>query len=359
MDISKKSAVPALLATVAGFLLASSSAVAGSPCYRIELKERPSWISGAVWRDDRQSLVLVDPLQDKLLAYSSLGEPQTLPDFQAKKGEKFFPTAVSPVNGSGYLLELANGSLLRLDKEFHPTGQPLLLQQKDANGYRVGSMNQWKVAGESLVAYGVLGKTPTEAVRGFFRVPLSGSGGPEMLLPLADDSFYLTGNSYITTIGSTAYFVAMDKHPAIYKVSPGARPKKLAAFPEELSIRPDFKTPLTGPKNAPQHYAELESFTVASGLYAQGGMLYLLGRKGDDWFLYTIDPDKDRLVSEQGVKLPTSAHHLNVVPTRSSWYFIERGTVEERQHQKIESMLVVDSSALASSAPLPNSCPAK
>ncbi|MEA2694514.1 MAG: hypothetical protein QOJ16_3901 [Acidobacteriota bacterium] len=359
MDTKKKWIVLPLL--VFASLFPSAPTNAAVPCHEVKLKEQPLWVSSATYLDQEQAIVLIDPFRNKLVTFTEKGEAKALPNIQVKKGVEFEPTEISRTRSGGFLLEQADGTLTRLDRSLRPVGT-VSLQAKNAQGYRVGSMYQWKVAGDSIVAYGALynGKQVELA---FFRVPLEGkSQPPERLMALADSDFYLIGQSYITAIGDTAYYVAMGKNPALYKVAPGRKPVALKAFPDEpeLRTRPDFKTRMTGPNSAPKHFAELESFNVVAGLFAQDGMLYLLVRKAGDWFLYQIDPAKDKILSpEGGVRLPTTAHHLTVVPSKAEWYFIERGPVEERQQQKIDRMLVVDSAAIAASATLPNLCPTK
>ncbi len=125
----------------------------------------------------------------------------------------------------------------------------------------------------------------------------------------------------------------MSKHPAIYKVPPGAKPKKLSAFPQELATRSDFKTRLEGPKSAPFITQSLRPLPSPPDSMPKGTCLRL-GPEGDSWYLYAIDPDRDRVLSERGVQLPTSAHHLNVVPSESVCFLSSAGRVEEGQRQK-------------------------
>ncbi len=354
MDLSKKRRHLLFLGLV-GFVVLSGETLGAATCYRVGLEEAPSWLSSAASLEDRPGVVLVDVLRDKLVAYDPSGRVLKLPEIPVQSGRPVRPTEISATNHTGYLLEIVDGVLVRLDKQLHTIGKPFVLRNTNEEGYRVGWMNQWKVAGSSLVAYGALVKTPEEIASGFFRVSLA-EGRPEMLMPLEDAAFYLHGDSYIATIGSTSYFVAMTKHPAIYKIAARAMPEKLSAFPHELSVRPELKTRLEGPRSAIQRFAELQTLTYAAGLYAQGAMLYLLGRQKDGWYLYAIDPDKDRLAA-QGVHLPTSAIQLGVVPTPTGWYFVERGAVRQDHRQEIRSMLAVDSSSPSDLATLPHACP--
>jgi hypothetical protein len=164
-------------------------------------------------------------------------------------------------------------------------------------------------------------------------------------------------------IGDTAYYVAMGKHPAIYAAAPGADPIATGLFPADpkLQTRPDFTTPITGPASAVKIFKELEGFTVASGLYSLDGQLYLLTRQPESgqtaWFFYKIDPASEKVIG--ALRLPTSAPHLTVVPSKDSWILIERGTVEGLQRQTIDKIIVIPASLVSSLTPLPKSCPVK
>jgi hypothetical protein len=343
-------------------VLAPNARVYGSACYQASFTNSPRWVSGALARDEDSQLLIVDPMQNKILAYSPTGTFLDAPQPEVKGETDFSPRAVDQMGGDEFLLELVDGSLVTLDQAFHARSSAALTSK--AGGLRVGSMYQWKVAGSSLVAYGALLDDKNNTRTGFFRVPLGGTQHvPQMLTPLADSDFYVVGNKYIAVVGTTAYYIAMDKTPVIYKVSAeGGAPEKLAAFPEkfpeEFRERPDFKTRLTGPKNAPAHFAELETFTVVAGLYSQDNMLYVLTRQPvsgqTEWYLYQIDLATGGVISHH--RLPTSANHLTIAASKTKWFLIQRGPVLELQKQAINDMVVVDDSAIRSSARLPTFC---
>jgi hypothetical protein len=325
----------------------------------------PLWVSSAIWLKEPGELLLIDPMQNKLLAYGLDGVPRPTPSVSLASTGEFQPNVISSMDGNGFLLELADGTLVDLDRALRVRQDEIVLSRdKNASGFRVGSLYQWKAYDDSIVAYGALFQG-SERSYGFFRVSPERSEGPEMLTPLPDRSFYLIGNSYITMVGSAAYYVVMDKHPSIYKAVPGRKAEKLAVFPEdpELRTRPDFTTRMSGPATAAPHFKELEGFRVISGLYSQGGQLYLLARKPDGtggtaWLLYQIDPDK-KSISSKPLRLPTSAHHLTVVPSEEAWILIERGpVVGELQSQTIDRIVVVPTSFISSMTP-PPSCPAR
>ena len=331
-------------------------------CYRVALDYRPQWISAALG-DSFQVIVVNSWGEDghRLLSYSPRGKVTVLPAIEGYRDSEFFPAKIARIGGSGFLLQLADGTTLRLDERLQASDHGLAPQER-AGGLRLGSMYQFTIVGDAAVAYGALLTSPESIELGVFRAPLRSTAAERltMLQPFSDSDFYLTGYPYLATIGDEAYFVRMSKQPAIYRVgATGREVEKLAAFPQEYMVRPDFKTRMTGPKTAPPHFAELETFTVPAGLYAQGGMLFLLGRtpdppRGTAWWLYEIDPRSDRIVGR--VRLPTSASHLTLAPSESAWYLFERSSVGENQRQEIATMVVLPSSAVTALS-LPASCP--
>jgi len=298
-----------------------------------------------------------------LVSYDSEGGSQIVPPPRLSSAKDFLPARIAKTEG-GFLLEMVDGNLVSLGKQLQVVRENALMQ-KGLPGEHVGSFYQWTVAGDKIVGFGTLAKTDQDFELGFLRTSLQPAGKVETLKPFGHGDFYLIGYSYLATLGDDVYFVLMDKHPAIYRVSPGSpNVEKLKSFPDEYRVLPDFRSPPPkGPKSAPARFAELETFSMPAGLYAQNGMLYLLTRKPEGpartaWWLYKIDPRRDVIVGR--TKLPTSANHLLVVPTAESWFAIERGRVEENQRQQIRSMVVIPTPAISSlSVPATCSSPGK
>src|SRR6202035_5434395 len=358
-------ALTAAVGFMAGFVEDPASATEKPVCYQVALTERPALVTSATSLEDRSELLVVDPYQNRLLTVPPKGEVKPLPDVKLKKGEPFFPTVINSIEG-GYLLELSDGTMARLDEHFDLKEERVPLREKNNTDFRLGSFYQWKAVDGRIFAYGSLLNGVGEDLifkYGFFRAPLSDpTTRPELLKSFRDTSFYLVGNSYIAGMQDAAYFVVMDERPAIYRAPvEGHTVEKLSAFPTEFESKPSFKTRMTGPQTAPAHFAELAKFTVASGLYAQAGNLYLLGRKPEangrtGWYLYKIDPaGKGRILGS--VKLPTSAEHLTVVVSKNDWFLLERGPVKQLQRQDIANMVVVHSWAISALSKFPDSCP--
>ena len=90
-------------------------------CYRVSLQEPPSWISSATWIEDSSRLLVVDPYRNEFISYG--------PD----------------------------GRFVGLDGQFRAVRENALVW-KSAASKRVGSLYQWKVAGDELVAFGTLAR---------------------------------------------------------------------------------------------------------------------------------------------------------------------------------------------------------
>ncbi len=356
------------------FLAAADQQVAS--CYRLGLQDPPKWItSGAAWDEENQRLLVVDPVKDSvvsydILSYNILGQQQTIPNPLLGKREtisslspELRPVKIARSN-DGFLLELADGSMLSLDRHLAVTGQSLATKLSSIKA----SFYQWAPA--ALGKFTAFAAIPHEegTQYGFFQA--QGNSGLQLLLP-ADDhekDFFLLGYPYIASTADDTFILSMAKYPAIYRVSNGKAEKLPNALPSKYATRPDFKTFMTGPRSAPAHYAELETFSIPAGLYIQDGYLYLLTREPGGggkttWWLYQIDPTGAGSVLGR-VRLPTSAnaHHLTIIPTPNrGWMIIERGKVEldpsqQHQTQNVGPVVVISNAAIRSLS-VPTSCP--
>ena len=227
------------------------------------------------------------------------------------------------------------------------------------------SLYQWAAAAPgTLTAFGAVAPEHSPTQYGFYSVDAAG-----MHLLLAADErekeFFLLGSPFIAAIDNETFFVSMAKHPALYRVREG-KAEKLNALPRKYALRPDFTTTMTGPSNAPARFAELETFSVPAGLYAQNGYLYLLTREPagggkTTWWLYKIDPSGTGSVAAR-MRLPTTSNYLTVIPTpERGWMLVERGVVgfdpaQKHQTQKVGPVVVVSNAAIQSLAS-PKSCP--
>lgn len=333
-------------------------------CYRLDLQDPPKWItSGAAWDSENQRLLMVDPVSDRVVSYNLLGERDTIPSLSSQ----LHPVKIARAS-DGFLLELADGAMLNLDRRLAVTDRKFAVKLPPAAAKT--SLFQWSSsAPNSLTAFAaVSGKVEDETRYGFFGA--QGNSGLRLLLP-ADKhqkDFFLLGYPYIASTAGETFFLSMAKHPALYRVKNGKAEKLIDALPREYAVRPDFSTPkMTGAPSAVARLAELETFSIPAGLYAQDGYLYLLAREPASsgkttWWLYQIDPAGSGSVLGR-VRLPTNAHHLTVIPTPDrGWMLIERGRAgldssrPPNQVQTVGPVVVVSNAAIRSLTILA-SCP--
>jgi hypothetical protein len=337
-------------------------------CYRLDLQDPPRWItSSAAWDRENQRLLMVDPVKDRVVSYNLLGERGTIANLRFD----LRPVKIAR-SDDGFLLELADGSMLSLDRRLAVTGQKLAVklageaEKSGADAPKI-SLYQWSSAAPgSFTAFAAVVRE--KAQYGFFQA--RGNAGLQLLLP-ADErqkDFFLLGTPYLASTAGETFFLSMARHPALYRVSDGKAEKLTNALPPQYATRPDFRTPrMTGPRTAVPRFKELETFSIPAGLYAQDGLLYLLAREPaaggkTTWWLYRIDPAGDGSVSGR-VRLPTNANHLTVIPTPDrGWMLIERGRVGldqsgQYQTQKVGPVVVISNAAIRALS-VPASCPA-
>lgn len=349
--------VPALfLVSLCPLVAADQQAVS---CYRLDLQGPPTWISsGATWDKERQRFLVVDPVSDQVVAYNLQGERQTIS--QLDRGLRPVKIARS---SDGFVVEVANGSMLSFDRRFAMTGgrnNAKLSPPDDASLY------QWVSDGSGgLVAFAAVGRG--NAQHGFFRVQKNSK--LQLLLEAEDElqkNFYLLGYPYIADLAGETFFVSMSARPALYRVRNG-KAEKLNDLPGKYGIRPQLRTSMTGAPSAVLRFAELETFSMPAGLYAaQDGFLYLLTREpaGEGktkWLLHQIEAKTGNFLG--WVRLPTSANHLTVIPTPDrGWLFIEKGkvvlTADKKHHanDKLGPLVVISNDAIRSLSPV-TSCP--
>ncbi len=329
-------------------------------CQRVALGPALTWISQLQWVDERKQVAVVDP-HAGILALYGLDGKQTKPKPDLNISRR--PTGLTKAPG-GYLLKLAGSRVLKLDEQFRSQGGEFDLREvsNGPNG-AIGSLYDWTVAGDYLVAYGSIrdsADAPTFRLA-FFRAPLSNPSDIEILKDFeAGEEQYVATNSLFTSIGSDAYFVLMDpKNPALMQVSSSGKLSRLSAFPRSLAERWSLdSTKMTGPSTDAELYDDLATQTMPFGLLSHGDRLYLLGREPNGkegatkWTLYRVDPARDIL--EGQVALPTVSSHISIATSPDNFLVFERGRVGQDGGQNIASMILINSSVLSSRGPNPS-----
>nr|MDP9122075.1 hypothetical protein [Acidobacteriota bacterium] len=314
-----------LFLTAAG---SSAGAAPTPPCYRYRLAVRPKWICSAVWVPSLRKILVSDSATNKLLLYSPRGEAGPLPDPRLAAAATL-PTLLA-TSGKGFFLLLVSGEILVLDDHLNLTGRHHAWSAGPSRRGQVNWLAQLATTGESIVGYGSLHSFSLSSLKGFLRMPLAG-GRAKMLLPYSQDSYYTLGHPYLTSIGPSAYALLIgDRQAALMRFTPGHPPVRMRAFPPSRQV-PRITNPMTG-------------------LYSTSGNLYILTRRPGPratlWELWKIDPQRDRLLGHS--TLPTTAHHLTVVPSEQEWLLFEKDGIDIIGQQTIPTLLTVSYRALES-----------
>ncbi|HVR06704.1 MAG TPA: hypothetical protein VMW75_01540 [Thermoanaerobaculia bacterium] len=327
-----------------------------APCSRVMLQPPPAWLSSALWVPSAGKILAVDTALNRVLLYAPSGHGTVVIDSQQGKLPALLATSEE-----GILLKMVGRDVVRLDESFRPAEEHSVLKDAVSDVGSVGSIYQWS-GDHSILAYGSIRspKLPDGYELGFLRIPVSPSGArTEMLMRYADGDYYRLGYQYLATLGTTGYFVRMAPQKAeLFAVdADSTRPRLLPnAIPPAFRTPPKLEGSMTGPADAPKFYAQLEGFSIPTGLYAGAdGLLYLLTRQPGvaagvtDWSIYRIDPARDRVLN--GVSLPTHAKHLSVVVAPSAFYFFERGELSPFGSQRIPSLVAIGAELIARGAP--------
>ena len=326
-----------------------------SGCERIALPQgRLGWTISGSWKD-RDTLLIVDALNNEVLRFSKAGRPQgAISAVTGGDAGRFLPSVVK-TRGDRLFLELANGRMVTLNQDGTTIGKKSILTDAVRGGQKVESMFLWDVteSGSDLVTFSDIQGPPGEWASGFLRIPLKDPAGFQVLhrLPITDASrtFYRLGYSYITSLGETAFVLLMEEgRLGIYKNEKGSPDLvPLKAFPVGFSSPPSLPRFMRRENFAPVMNAT-ERSSMPTGLYGWENSLYVLSRVPDGassrWSLSKIDPWADQLLWTR--ILPSRANHLTVVPGPEKWAFVEKGPVLGLGQQDTERLLFIPASRI-------------
>src|SRR5215203_175430 len=335
------------------------SAIAGSICTRSDLSRQLLWISSATWASNLGRLLVVDPLQNKLILVSSTGKVEFLDDKRlVAKASEMMPALIEYAEKeNSIILKMIDDRLFWLDRNMGIRKKSELANASAGAEGRIGSTYDWVAAGDYVLAYGSV-KEGGKHRFGFYRWSLQKIKNFNFVRDFQDVDYYLLGHKYLASLGSDGYFLQMSSEGQIYRVPADGHGRAIAlkAFPEDYKSIPRLRAVSAGPSSDKALFEEIEGLKIPVGLYGGfDGFLYLLTRQPREdrktlWLLHQIDPRRDQVLGQ--IELPTSAAHLTIVPGRDNWYVFEKGPVQSASQQRIATMLTIPSSLIRSRAML-------
>lgn len=312
-------------------------------CLRLNFDPHPSWAISGAWGADGSELLLADILRGSLVAYG-------IPGGQGEEvGELSRPTVIL-ARSEGYLVKEPPGRFVFLDHELEQTGSidyQEVEPAKDRDGTRVANILELAVRGSEVVALATL-RAPGGVQGAFIKYRLEPEPGFERLRAAdivtgREELFYRLTGPAIAYAGESAY--ALRFRDRAYLEGVTGDPRRLDAFPTGFGELPSLPEP-RGAANAAEMFGAVERSILPVQLYGREEFLYLLTRRPKEpghtlWELHQIDPVEDRLI--RTLTLPTTAHHLFLVPGAERWALVEKGPVIGPGEQDIQRAVLVPS----------------
>jgi len=319
-------------------LLASSVMGQDAPGFRVDFEKNPLWVISGAWSGAGDKLYLADTMRQEIIAINLEGEvlpPQSVP--LDGTGHSSFSLLRS--GRSGFLLELSDGAILRLDEDLNKGAGPVtnlvgtVSSQSTGQTRTVASLFAWAAVGDHVFAFGDIKQDSPPWVSGFLEIPLANPADfdffLDLRLSLGDPivSFYQLGLNLIEAQGSTAYVLVMDDPPYLTITEPGEEPE-IVAVESVCGQRPSVPK-VSGFESLPPAYRALERSEGPLGVYSQGDHVFLLCRKQIDgslgFALAEVDLSSGEAISL--VPIETDAAHLTIIPGPRYWAFVEKGPV--------------------------------
>jgi hypothetical protein len=304
-----------------------------------------------VWSPQGSTLLLIDRLYGKILAYQKDGRCLgTVSDEVESSFAGFVPSRLA-VRGDEFILGLSGHRIMTLDASFMPKEQADFRSEAVRGPIQVDSMFMLQATTADVLTFSdYQGEEGWKSA--FFRVPLTAPANFQLLgePTVADSSrvFYRLGNQYIASIGETGYILQMDPEMRIVKNERGSSElTPLAAFApgsRQLSPLPGFHSL----KDTVVLMNAVEHANMPVGMFGWQNYLYVVSHSHESgtsvWKISKLDPRTDRLVG--WTVIPTEAAHLTVIPGAKQWSFLEKGHVYGYGEESAETMLHVPTSLI-------------
>ena len=359
---SNRSILTLLVAALVVLGLGPAAPLAAQECRRTTLAPAPFWAFSGAWSPDGSSLQLVDVARKAVLSYQLDETPGSIAlgsaDVDSSNAGRL---SLLQSWRDGYLLEGADGELQQLSADF----QPVVQVGNVLAGAKFGlkSLDSWASDGEHLLVYGDYQHFSGRWVSVFARVSLDDPGNLQIIkwIPADDPArrFYLNAQNYLTVSEGRGYFLYLGEDPGIWEVDMerGDLRRLTHALPQQFRHRIVLPE-LRGIDSVRDVYGAQERATAAVGLFAQDGLLYVLGRapsadaaKKTRWTMTVVDPVEDRAL--RTLRLPTQSPHLLVIPGARQWAFVEKGSVTGLGNQPVSHAVTLPASWLtAADSPL-------
>lgn len=365
-------------------------------CYRADLSQNIQWATSGAWINDEQgkALLVVDTMRDDVFRISRISPDGRVVSgisedtITALKGPASaparYPTQLTMHDGEYWLLDDDQPARIsRFHRSFESGRPPIWVEGRSLErpvSRKAGRDDAWQLMAVyqfTPMASGILAFGDRYGPKGwqsaFLYFDESGRSQVYHTIETTDTirHHYLRTTQYLASIGEAGYaLLVLEGELVIAEVRPETAELGRLGFPEDFQSWPRLGvskawrelmmlSPRLGARKERVFYEILEREpTVAAGLYAWRGSLYLLGRRKVEkegraaWWLIKLNPQNG--AERFRVRLPTDAAHLIVVPG-DFWAFIEKQAVQsvgesEAPYMRTDSMSLVPSAWIEESS---------
>ncbi len=330
--------------------------VSAAGCRRFPLSRPPLWTGSGAWRGE--DLILVDTIRRSLLSYSSAGSarPESS-DPLARTLRDLYPSRIAGGGNEQIVIQVEPDRFIFTDHGQLVKSSASISSFPSEKGDVIGRIYDWALAAKDIVAFAEIknGKGGKEDwAAGIVRLSVDSFGSFKVINKVgihgASRKFHRLGYSYITSLGSSVYYVLMENGVHLWKQEKGKDPQDFGDFRglfpewEHLPALPEF----VRPQDLFPTMSVVEGSTMPTALYEWEGSIYMVSRQRKDgkqqWFLTKINPGNGAALGTY--RIASDANHLFPVPGSQYWAFIEKGPTLGLQEQSVKSIYVIPSGSL-------------
>ncbi len=334
----------------AGEAFAQGSAAAqaaDAACSFRPLESSPTWVTSVTYVANLQELIIVDPVANRLLRYSSSGKLiGELGDPRLDRSAPFLPVSLEGSSEHGFVLQLVSGPAVVFNGDLEAIAEVNLRAPARGERFRLSSLySQFTVYRDHIIGYGSVREVTSEGVSGGssppFELGLVGaeidlSGGVlsdiDMLMSFSENRYYLLGHRYLGHTASAVYFLKIvgGYDAELYEVSVDGDRLRRIPLPKtsEFENVPVLQTESRGIESLKALFQELEGLDIPVSIHGQGDYLMIMTRSRDSsapWQMYAIHTGTHEVVGPRPI--PSSSVFLIAVPTERDVLFIEKKEV--------------------------------
>jgi|CXWL01.1.fsa_nt_gi hypothetical protein len=330
-------------------------------CQRVALAPMSRRTDSVVWLQGAEKFFILDTWSNKSLVFDLNGLAfGSLPDHLERLMASLSVLRVRSSKGS-YLFQFQDNFFMQFDLDYRLVRSVRLTSDSSRSDGRefVDNVYQWELSasGEEILAYADVsaGKTRSgepDLYPAIVRIPLGKPSEFEVVLTLKDTdrrtrSLYRVLH-YFSYLGDVPLYLRFDEvldESWVQLLENGQW--KSFSLKTRLGPAPVLRTDVRSREDFALLSEEMAASTMVVGVYGSQGRVFLLHRRGVEWFVSALDPSSGRLGTP--MRVPSASPHLWASPHPDRWAFLELGTMDVSGVQPAMSVLLIKGERFAGS----------